>query len=224
MGQKRRHEARQQREPLHENGRRRWQRQEVLDQKSEALTLEAVERIAQLREAKASNRRSAPSSSRRPATPERRDTGVVGLAKGMPQEMLRGAGMERLWSRAVATVATGGKCDGSKNGSNSRRTRDLERATSAGALGHEALELRGPVGRSCRHRAVEEPSGSRCGREGGHVRLLSRAAQGAMLWLRWKRFSGSQVRLSSRSRLYFDGPPYAASLRASVTSPPMALT
>jgi hypothetical protein len=103
MGQKRRHEARQQREPLHENGRRRWQRQEVLDQKSEALTLEAVERIAQLREAKASNRRSAPSSSRRPATPERRDTGVVGLAKGMPQEMLRGAGMERLWSRAVAT-------------------------------------------------------------------------------------------------------------------------
>src|SRR5215211_166388 len=46
MGQERRHEARQQREPLHENGRRRWQRQEVLDQKPEALTLEAVERIA----------------------------------------------------------------------------------------------------------------------------------------------------------------------------------
>ena len=49
-------------------------------------------------------------------------------------------------------------------------------------------------------------------------------AHGAMLWLRWKRFSGSQARLSSRSRSYFDGPPNAASLRASVTSPPMALT
>lgn len=46
MGEKRRHEARQERETFHEDGRRRWQRQKVLDQKPEALTLEAVERVS----------------------------------------------------------------------------------------------------------------------------------------------------------------------------------